>query len=485
MSIYSWISLGTATAYALLILLFAIAIVMQRRPVGVSLAWLVLLFAIPLLGMLAYLLLGRQRLGARRAWYARSLYPGYHQWRVHLSRLFVDHWQGDPLINESRLYHFIENSMDMPALPGNYLELCLDSYTMLDRIVDDINQANSSVKLQFYTWWPEGKIKKINDALLVAIQRGVQCQVLLDAVGSRYFLKSNDAKKLAKAGVQITESLPVGLIRLFFERIDIRNHRKIIIIDDSIAWTGSFNLIDPKHFKKKVNVGEWIDAMVRMKGPSVFMINAVFLWDWQIATGADPKLFFTHPEYTLFEKGNTYVHVLPSSPDLNRERLHQALLTAIYESKQEIIITTPYFVPDDALFSALTSAAKRGVVVHLILPKTTDSRLARFASRSYYQTLLEAGAQIFLFKEGLLHTKCVLVDKNTVLFGSVNMDMRSVWLNMELTLVVYNKTFARKIHAMVSGYLEKTMTLDLPRWRRRTFVRKLAENAAQLFSPLL
>lgn len=485
MSVHSWVSFSFLVTYFLLIIIFAIAIIMQRRPVGVSLAWLLLLIMVPLFGMIAYLILGNQILGSRRLRHARSLYPGYHQWRVLLSRLFVDNWQGNPLIRESRLYHFIENSMGIPALPGNSLELCLDSGAILKRLAEDIDNAESSVNLQFYIWRPEGKAEKVSQALVRAAQRGVVCKVLLDAVGSRYFLKHETVNDLKEAGVQVEVSLPVGLVRMFFERIDIRNHRKIAVIDERIAWTGSFNIIDPAHFKQEESVGQWIDAMVRVMGPSVYMINAVFLWDWQLTTGVDPKLFSSHPRYEALDCGNTYLHVLPSNPRLNKERLHQALLTAIYESKNEIIITTPYFVPDDALFSALISAAKRGVNVQLILPRTTDSRLARFASRSYYQSLLEAGAEIYLFKEGLLHTKCVLVDRSTVLFGSVNMDMRSVWLNMELTLVVYNQEFAEKIHNMACGYLENTMLLDLARWRRRSFIRKLGESAAQLVSPLL
>ena len=485
MLLHTWISLIVATTYICLIIVFAIAIVMRRRPVGVSLAWLVLLFALPLAGMFAYLILGNQRLGVRRLVQAKELYSNYHKWRVQLSQFFLSQWQGQCIQQHSRLYRLIENTMDVPALPGNELELYLDSDNIIKKIEMDIRTAQHRVNLEFYIWWPEGATQKILKALKEAVKRGVKCKVLLDAVGSRYFLQQEDVDGLRNAGVSVEASLPVGPVRMFFERIDIRNHRKIVTIDDRIAWTGSFNLIDHRYFKQDQKVGQWIDAMVRVEGPSAHMMNAVFLWDWQLTTEYDPELFSMPPACELPDRDGSYIHVLPSSPRVNRERLHHALLTAIYESEEEIVITTPYFVPDDALFSALISAAKRGVNVHLLLPKTTDSRLARFASRSYYQSLLEANAQIHLFNGGLLHTKCVLVDRSTVLFGSVNMDMRSVWLNMELTLVIYDRHFAEKIGRMIDGYKQKSIVLELDRWKNRSFIRRLGEGLAQLVSPLL
>jgi len=485
MQVQAWISLSAAIIYFLLIICFAVAIVMKRRPIGVSLAWLVLLFALPLAGMVAYLILGSQLFGVRRLRHTRNRYTGYYQWRILFGRLLSKQFGSESLAKDSRLYQFIENTMGMPALPGNHLQLYLNSFHLIDQIIADIAQAKKSVSLQFYVWWPEGKCQLITEALLQAVKRNVHCRILVDAVGSYYFLEHEDIIALKNAGVIIEAYCPVGPIRMFFERIDIRNHRKIVIIDEKIAWTGSFNMIDPSYFKQNKNFGEWVDAMVRVEGPSANMINTVFLWDWQVATGCESKLFSKPPDGCFKYKGDTYLHVLPSDPRLNRENLHQALLTSIYESKEEITITTPYFVPDDALFSALISTAKRGVKVCLILPKTTDSRLARFASRSYYQPLLEAGAQILLFDSGLLHTKCVLVDNKITLFGSVNMDMRSVWLNMELTLIIYSKSFADKIAKMITQYKSKSVPLDLQDWKQRSFIRKIGESIAQLASPLL
>lgn len=485
MQIQTWISIGAAVGYFLLIIFFAIAIVMKRRPTGVSLAWLVLLFALPLVGMITYLVLGSQFLGARRLRNTKDRYTGYYQWRIRFSRSLTGQFGTKKRVKDSHLHQFIEKTMGIPALPGNKLELCQNSFSLLDRIVTDITQARKSIFLQFYIWWPEGACQRITEALLQAAERNVHCRILVDAVGSRYFLQHEDTIALQDAGILIEAYYPVGPIRMFFERIDIRNHRKIVVIDEKIAWTGSFNMIDPSCFKQDQDYGEWIDAMVRVEGPSAYMINTVFLWDWQVATDVESKIFTKNPGISFDCEGETCLHVLPSDPRLTREHLHQALLTSIYESKEKITITTPYFVPDDALFSALISAAKRGVKVRLILPKRTDSRIARFASRSYYQPLLEAGAQIMLFDSGLLHTKCVLVDNNIALFGSVNMDMRSVWLNMELTLVIYDEIFVAKISQMVSHYKNQSVALDLKRWNQRSFIRKIGESIAQLASPLL
>ena len=275
------------------------------------------------------------------------------------------------------------------------------------------------------------------------------------------------------------------------ERIDIRNHRKILVIDDNIAWTGSFNLVDPALFKQDAEVGQWVDAMVRIEGVAAHVLGAIVYWDKAIEAGKEYPSFsreYQPPSYFADDNSGANIHVLASGPEVHKsdmELLHQMLLAAIYESREELLITSPYFVPDEALLTALKSAAMRGVDVQLLVPEKNDSRMVHHASRSYYQELLQAGVKILQFYGGLLHTKCVLVDRSTVLFGTVNLDMRSVWLNYELTLIVYDAEFGQRISVLLEGYIAQATPVDLEVWSRRPFRRRLLENTMQLFSPLL
>ncbi|MGY0216793.1 cardiolipin synthase [Endozoicomonadaceae bacterium StTr2] len=487
MDLTSWWRLLLGAGYFCMIIAFALMLIMKRRPVGSTLAWLFLLFAVPVAGMAAYLILGTRRLGTKRLHRAHALAPTYEEWQQHMQEA-VCGLNSCPSRRHNRIYNLAERSMSIPALPGNQLHLFQDCDSIIDALLKDIQHAETSVCLEFYILEQGGRIDDVTTALHAAALRGIQCLVLLDGVGSRAFLNSDYARNLRQAGVQIEESLPVGPLRMLVERMDLRNHRKIAVIDDAIAWTGSYNLIDPRLFKQNIGVGSWIDAMVRIEGPSAHVLGSIVMWDWEMETGAGLNVFKQDYHYQPVTEDDSHlasIHVLPSGPGVDRELLHQVLVAAAYESQDELVISTPYFVPDEALMSALRSAALRGVKVQLIVPEKNDSRLVHYASRSYYEDLLEAGVEIMHFRGGLLHTKCVLVDRETVLFGTVNLDMRSVWLNFEVTLIVYDESFGQRMATLLESYLEQSVAVCPESWPSRPFMKKLGENTAQLLAPLL
>ncbi|PJE80991.1 Cardiolipin synthase A [invertebrate metagenome] len=485
----SWFSLLIGAGYFATIILFAVNVIMKRRSVGVTLAWLVLLFAIPVAGIVCYLLFGSRRLGTRRMNRIKQLYPDYTQWCEHLSNVIgQDNVVQHRTVRHKGVYCLAEHTMGIPVLSGNSLQLYHQPSDIINRIMMDIDNAEKCIVMAFYIWEPQGRMCALANAMIAAAKRGVDCVVLLDAVGSRGFLKGEWAHRLKRAGVTVTESLPVGFWRVFMERLDIRNHRKILVIDDAIAWTGSFNLVDPVFFKQDARVGEWIDAMIRIDGVASHVLGAIVYWDQAVEIGKKHESFnntYQLPERVLSNYYNTDVHIVPSGPDNDREMLQQVLLTAIYESQDELIISTPYFIPDEPLVTALKSAAQRGVTVKLIVPAQNDSKMVYHASRSYYEEMLVSGVQIYQFLGGLLHTKCVLVDRATVLFGTVNLDMRSVWLNFEVTMVVYDPDFGIRISLLMDEYLHQAELVDGFRWKQRPVRQKLLENTMQLLAPLL
>ncbi|OEU78117.1 MAG: cardiolipin synthase [Desulfobacterales bacterium C00003060] len=273
---------------------------------------------------------------------------------------------------------------------------------------------------------------------------------------------------------------------MFFVRLDLRLHRKIVVIDGEIAYTGSLNLVDPRYFKQKAGVGQWVDAMVRIEGPAVQALGALFLWDWVVETGQDIKaLMETRNLKTAPQVGSANVQTVPSGPGSKSDTTHQLLLASIYAAHSELIMTTPYFVPDESLLTALLSATKRGVNVTIILPEKIDSMLVRYACRSYFDDLLTAGVRIICFQGGLLHTKSITVDGEIALFGTVNLDPRSFWLDFEVTLSVYDPDFGARLRALQLRYAEDTQSVDLQSRQKRSARERFFENTARLFGPLL
>jgi len=443
----------------------------------------VLLF--PFGGAVIYLLFGELRLGNRRAAWAAVIHEPFEKWLGELRQRADVDWSIHGAECEP-LARLTEAAIELPPLPGNKLQLLDNTDDVFRSLIADIDAAERTCHLEFYIWNVGGKADDVAEALLRATARGVICRVLVDAVGSRDFLRSGLAGRLRQGGVAITAALPGGLIRGLFVRFDLRLHRKIVVIDGAIAYTGSLNLVDPRFFKQGAGVGQWIDAMVRVRGPAVEALAITFLEDWELETaeGLD-KLAETGDARPQPEVGPTAVQVVPSGPLVRNEAMEQILLMAIYAARHELVLTTPYFVPEEALLTALISAARRGVKVTLITPARVDSLLVRFASRAHKGDLLAAGVRIAMFDGGLLHTKSITVDGEFSLFGSLNLDPRSLYLNFEITLSIYDRKFTSDLRALQQTYLDDSEMLELAAWQSRPRLAQLLDNAARLLGPLL
>jgi cardiolipin synthase len=338
--------------------------------------------------------------------------------------------------------------------------------------------------LEFYIWALGGDADRVGEALIAAAKRGVTCKVLLDSLGSKDWFKSNWPSRFRSAGIQVTEALPIQIGRFQFRRADLRLHRKIFVIDNAIVWTGSMNMVDPRSFKQDSGVGEWVDAMVRIEGPVASQFELTFSFDWSVDNPRITHFNQVMPASTPAE-GRVLAQEFSSGPVYRDDILYQVLLSAIMDAREELTITTPYFGPDDGLIQALMAAAGRGVKVTLIVPKLNDSTLVAWSSRSFYADLMDAGVHIAEFHGGLLHTKSLLIDKRVAVFGSVNFDQRSLRLNFEISLIVYNDEFCSKLETLIESYLAQSDMVDPVSWAKRPRWRVMLENAAHLSSPLL
>lgn len=470
-------------AHWLIVVGLAIRVITRRPPVGVSLAWLAVIFSVPFVGAALYLMFGEKRLGRRRAARIAANIGTVQQWQSAL-RAQYDNVLSQISPAAQPLERHAERTLGMPALGGNRIELFSDFQSIFDAIIADIDAAQAKCHAAFYIWYEGGRVTDVVDALIRAAGRGVNCRVMADAMGSKAFFKGTQVKRLRAAGVAFIPALPTGVLRSLFVRADLRNHRKILVIDDRVAYTGSQNLVDPRFFEQNKGVGQWVDAMVRVTGPAAASLDGVFQLDWAVETG---QAFEAPPPQPVGAEppGPSIVQIVPSGPALRPEAIHQLLLSAIYASRRELIMTTPYFVPDEAMVTALESAALRGVAVTLIVPEHNNSMLVRYASAAQFDDLMCAGVNIALFKGGLLHTKSLSVDGEMSVFGSVNLDMRSLWLNFEISMFAYCPEFTVRLRQLQQTYIDDSDRLSLDAWRRRPFSQRFAEDTMRLLSPLL
>lgn len=474
------ISTTVLLAHWTIVVALSLRIIARRLPVPLSLAWLAVVFAVPFVGALAYLTLGGLQLGGDR-----------------LSRLAAAQRAAEPAqcavldgpnvgapppgTAASLLHRQARRAFDAPALRHNRLELLDDWPAVFAQWLDGIEGATENCRLAFYIWHEGGRADEIAAALERARARGVRCRVLLDAYGSGDLLRGRRVRALRAAGVEVVGALPPSLLL----RADLRYHRKILVLDDRVAYTGSQNLADPRFFKQSAGVGQWVDAVLRIEGPAVSQLAAMFEMDWAMEAGTSFAAPRSWTEAISPSGDGALVQVIPSGPGEPPDALRALFLTALYSARHRLTLTTPYFVPDDAILTALTSIAVAGVVVTLILPARVDSRLVRYASAANFDELLSAGVRIALFQDGLLHTKSLVVDDAVAAFGSVNVDARSLRLNFEDSIIVYGAEFAAQLGALQRAYLARSVMLDGRQWRRRPPARRFLESAVRLLGPLL
>jgi cardiolipin synthase len=460
----------------------SLRILMRGKPVGVTFAWMTIVLALPYLGALLYLLIGEHRLGEHRLGRAREVIERSKPWRNTLceraSRETVAIPDGyQPLDHQAR------KIIGYPSLPGNRLTLLHDYQSIFRNLINDIKTAQTSCSLEFYIWAAGGLADELLETVLDAHERGIHFRILLDGVGSKNFLRGEPARRLRMAGIKVTEALHVSPVKMLFQRADIRNHRKIAVIDNRIAYTGSQNLVDPRYFKQEAGVGEWVDLMIRVEGPAVSVLDNVVAMDWSVEAREVNQ--YSASTISMQVAGDLPVQVVPSGPVFREGAIHELIMSIIYKAEHELIITTPYFAPDEALTEALIAAANRGVAVTLVIPAQVDSFMVRHATPALLDGLVAVGIRVAQFDQGLLHTKSITVDGEFCIVGSVNLDMRSLWLNFEISLFVYDEGFTRQVHELQTSYIAQSHFIDREHFSQRTFPQRLATNIMRLFAPVL
>lgn len=474
-----WSAVFLAIPWMVRLVMLPVVIRRKAQP-AVCLAWLTIIFLVPFVGLAAYLLIGEIRLGARRIRrHARDVDVVARCDRPDLRLRQVV--QPEVESTQQALLHVAARLGGLPVLGGNAAELLTETDQVIDRLVQDIDQARHHVHLLFYIFAADHVGERVTAALGRAHARGVRCRLLADAVGSHRFLRTV-APKLTGQGLEVRPALPVNPVRRQFARLDLRNHRKLAVIDGRVAYTGSQNIVRPDYGRKK-GPGDWRDLMVRLAGPSVSQLQSVFLEDWEFETGqpVDDPEYFPPPG----APGAAALQVVPSGPNHPTRALRDLAVEALHAARRRVVIVTPYFVPDEALLVALRLAVARGVRVDLIVPARSDQLLVGLAGQFYLDELLLVGVRVHLHQHGLLHVKAMTADEGFAMLGTANFDIRSFYLNFELNLLSYDADLNGLLRFYQTSCLQESKELDLTTWRGRGLRQQWGAELAKLLSPLL
>jgi len=448
-----------------------------REPVS-RLAWVVVILVAPLVGILAYTLVGETNIGRGRIARMRKV----------LEELPppTDGHERDPHVPERYmpLFRAGESVSGYPPVGGNCATLMVDSDSAIEQMVADMDAATDHVHVLFYIWLADNNGLKVVEALKRAARRGVTCRAMADDFGSRAMIRSPHWKAMADAGVMLGRALPVPTppISALWGRIDMRNHRKIVVIDNRITYCGSQNCADAA-FAVKAKYAPWVDILVRFEGPIVRQNQHLFASDWMSHGHDDLRALFLAP---LNEPQPGFAaQVIGTGATVRPSAMPEIFVSVMNAARRELIITTPYYVPDETIQAALCASAYRGVDTTFIVPQRNDSWIVAAASHSYYKELLDAGVKIYEYVGGLLHSKTMTVDGDVSLIGSANIDRRSFELNFENNILLYDPALTAEIKARQEVYRQASVLIEaesVDGWPRR---RRLWNNTVAMMGPVL
>ena len=454
------------------IVVIARALLVEDRDPSSRTAWVLALMLLPVVAPMAYLMVGEPWVSRR---FRRKANEAY-ELLANLGRAPRDQAALGEVPDRYRVpFQTIERVSTFGTTGGNQTKLCLDSNAAIAEMVASIDNATARVHLTTYIWLTDHNGLAVVQALQRAAQRGVRCRVCADAVGSRTMIRSENWSSMRSSGVLLCASLamPHGLKVLTGYRVDLRNHRKMLIVDGRTAFVGSQNLADAE-FRIKPKFAPWVDVMLRVEGPVVAQHDILFASDWAVEMGED--LSKELKRQSSEPSGTVSAVAFGTGPLSHRGAMSQAFVSVIYAAQEEVVITTPYFVPDPPLISALLGCAQRGVKVSLVLPRRNDSRIIGAISKSLYPRLVEAGVNLFEYRLGLLHSKTVVVDRSLCLIGSSNMDRRSLDLNFENNLLFYSVKEAHAVFDRQQAYLDDSDAIDPNLVLKRSVVDRLIDN---------
>jgi cardiolipin synthase len=484
--------IGALLALAnVVICVLALGVLPGGRKPSTAMAWLILVLAVPFFGFLVFLLFGSTTVGRKRRAQQEEVNAAV------MARERLDHLTDEARRGElpEPLRGFVTLNRNLGVLPltfGNSVELISDYHAGVEAMRREVEQAEDYVHVQFYISAWDDVTTPFFEELVRATERGVDVRLLFDHLGSRGIPGYKEfVARLRGTAIQWAPMLPIRPLKGDLRRPDLRNHRKILVVDDRVAFSGSQNLIEPCYDKpKNQKLGRaWVELMARLEGPVVQELNIVFATDWFTETGEDLRALVSAvpppPSPRPDAVKDVACQVVPSGPGFVTENNLRLFNSLLYSAERRLSLTSPYFVPDESLLYAVTTAAQRGVEVELFVSATADQFMVAHAQRSYYDALLTAGVRIWLYPEPfVLHAKHFSVDDRIAVIGSSNMDMRSFALNYEVIMMMTGSEIVGRLARVQDDYRSLSTELTLDQWRSRTWGAKYVDNVMRLTAAL-
>lgn len=467
------------------ILLSIIVVFFQRKEPASAWAWLLILYAIPIIGFVFYVLAGmdfHKRKMFRTKEIEDKVNETIRQQEKSIRSSDLDEYAPELSRFKDLMMYNLESNASV-LTNDNAIKIFSDGNDKFDSLVEDIKNAKEYIFLQYYIIKNDLLFTRIKDELIKKAHEGVDVKILYDAMGCRTIRKSY-WKKLRKEGIETVEFFPAKMRRLHV-RINYRNHRKIVVIDGKVGYVGGYN-IGKEYIGLSKRFGYWRDTHLRVEGSAVFDLMAHFMLDWNYSSGQNifenEKYRFIPPETPV---GNNLMQIISSGPDSKYKNIRNNYIKLISKARKSIYIQTPYFIPDEAVLSSLLIACNSGVEVNLMIPCKPDHPFVYWATYSYMGDLVKAGANCYLYNDGFLHAKGVMIDGKVFCYGTANMDIRSFSLNFEVNAVVYSEEETLKMEALFNEDVKKSTLVTRDEYLKRGVFLRFKEQCCRLLSPIL
>jgi cardiolipin synthase len=465
------------------VVLIGIMISLENRHPTQTLTWLVVLGSFPVLGFFFYLFFGRN-IRKRRLFEKKAKLDEQVLMKVEGKQHVRDEHLEQMGEHQRHLFGLAHKLGKTPISFASETQALTNGEETFTAILNALQHAKHHIHLEYYIVRHDTLGQTIKEQLIQKVKEGVEVRFLYDAVGS-WKLSKRYIEELRQEGIEVIPFLPVRL-PFFNDTMNFRNHRKIIVIDGSIGFVGGLNIGD-EYLGHSRQFGFWRDTHMKVQGEAVRSLQLIFLQDWYYMTGErllTPTYLSPHL-YTISPADCGGVQMIAGGPDREWQVIKHLFFSLITSAKESIWIASPYFIPDEDVFTALKVAALSGIDVRLLVPKRPDKRIVFYASHSYFLELLEAGGKIYEYEKGFMHSKIVIVDKELASIGTANMDMRSFHLNFEVNAFLYRTPSTQKLVYEYMQDLEESTALHLEQFEKRSILHRLLESTCRLLSPLL
>ncbi|MBR5726826.1 MAG: cardiolipin synthase [Muribaculaceae bacterium] len=462
--------------YFLTVLAVIVVVLSENRNPVKSMAWVLVLVLLPVLGLVIYLIFGRSLKGMRLI--SRSDLRELRRMNDYSEVVDFNH----ELSDTSRQLISLVNKLTVPHLfVGDDIKVFTSGADKFESLLNDIKEAKDYIHLQYFIIEHDQVGMRLVEALINKAREGVQVRVLYDYVGS-FYMRSSLLKKMREAGIEVHPFLEVSLANVAF-RVNWRNHRKIVVIDGQVGYVGGMNIADRYVTGDKKWIA-WRDTHLRITGESVAALQSSFAVDWNFTT----RRLLTSPTFHYSEppaNEDSLIQMMSSGPTNRWNNISLIFFKAITQAQRSIFIQTPYFLPSDALLKALQSAALSGVDVRLMIPRHPDSVMLRLATGSYLKEVMLSGIKVYFYEPTVMHAKVVIVDDEFVTTGSTNFDFRSFEHNFEFNVLIYSKKLNKQMRSIFEDDMQKSTRLSIGKWKQRPLLHKALESVVRLISPIL